>query len=548
MITTSRSTRSGRRWAKASPTAPQSCIDEAHALDADVVEEPLDEAVVLGDREAQSSRACPSARSRAGRARGRRCARGTRPSHRSSSARRAGTAARRCRGAARRRRAAPEDRQPVDLAVVVCSPRAPGEDIAARAGGVTVVRCAARTERAPQRAAPPAAWTPPTRARVLRIRDRLREVYGVPLMRPHGDPIAELVLTVLSQSTNDRNRDVAYLRLRERLPTWEARARRAARGGRGGDPPGRHLEGQVRAHPGDPARDLDGAGAPGRSRGTSCRWTGSRACRSSRRATTWSRCPGVGRKTAACVLLFAYGLRDVPVDTHVSRVGMRLGLLRAGAPFERAARPDARADPARPGARAARQPAAPRPAHLPRALARLRATARSRGCARAAALARRSVSPAAAPRRRSPRTAAPPRRARARGRPRGSRTPSATGSAARSRRRPRRRTYSRPPAASPATPSQPIAAGSSPKTAAVTEPERDVHRREQPLRRVDPQQLEDHAAERARPTARSGSCSPASPSARAAPPACRCRRSARRSSSGPAAASSAARCGRQVTR
>ena len=64
-------------------------------------------------------------------------------------------------------------------------------------------------------------WTPPTRARVRRIRDRLREVYGIPLMAPHGDPIAELVLTVLSQSTNDRNRDVAYLRLRERLPSWE---------------------------------------------------------------------------------------------------------------------------------------------------------------------------------------------------------------------------------------------------------------------------------------------------------------------------------------
>jgi endonuclease III len=37
--------------------------------------------------------------------------------------------------------------------------------------------------------------------------------------------------------------------------------------------------------------------------------------------------PGVGRKTAACVLLFALGLRDVPVDTHVSRVGGRLALL-----------------------------------------------------------------------------------------------------------------------------------------------------------------------------------------------------------------------------
>jgi endonuclease-3 len=45
--------------------------------------------------------------------------------------------------------------------------------------------------------------------------------------------------------------------------------------------------------------------------------------------------PGVGRKTAACVLLFSYGLRDVPVDTHVSRVGMRLQLLEPGAPFDR---------------------------------------------------------------------------------------------------------------------------------------------------------------------------------------------------------------------
>src|SRR5271167_3530870 len=64
-------------------------------------------------------------------------------------------------------------------------------------------------------------WKPPTRARVARVRDRLREVYSIPRMAPHGDPIAELVLTVLSQSTNDRNRDVAYLRLRERLPTWQ---------------------------------------------------------------------------------------------------------------------------------------------------------------------------------------------------------------------------------------------------------------------------------------------------------------------------------------
>ncbi|MGP0100737.1 MAG: DNA lyase, partial [Solirubrobacteraceae bacterium] len=60
-----------------------------------------------------------------------------------------------------------------------------------------------RPSTVPLRAArrPTAGWRPPTRARVARIGDRLRAVYGIPLMRPHGHPIAELVLTVLSQST-----------------------------------------------------------------------------------------------------------------------------------------------------------------------------------------------------------------------------------------------------------------------------------------------------------------------------------------------------------
>src|SRR5579863_4035458 len=73
-----------------------------------------------------------------------------------------------------------------------------------------------------------ARWTPPSRARVARIRERLREIYGVPAAEPHGRPLDELILTVLSQSTNDRNRDVAFLALRERFgdgsghTAWEA--------------------------------------------------------------------------------------------------------------------------------------------------------------------------------------------------------------------------------------------------------------------------------------------------------------------------------------
>jgi endonuclease-3 len=44
--------------------------------------------------------------------------------------------------------------------------------------------------------------------------------------------------------------------------------------------------------------------------------------------------PGVGRKTAACVLCFAFGMHDIPVDTHVSRVGTRLQLFTPKAGFE----------------------------------------------------------------------------------------------------------------------------------------------------------------------------------------------------------------------
>jgi len=169
---------------------------------------------------------------------------------------------------------------------------------------------------------------------VVRVRERLREVYGIPLMSPHGDPIAELILTVLSQSTNDRNRDVAYLRLRERFGGMDIDWKRVR------DAPAAEVEEAIRpggiskvksvriqailqaitADPRDPRHEL------------SLGWLARAPLAEARDYLT--ALPGVGRKTAACVLLFAYGLRDVPVDTHVSRVGMRLELLRPGAPFE----------------------------------------------------------------------------------------------------------------------------------------------------------------------------------------------------------------------
>jgi len=193
-------------------------------------------------------------------------------------------------------------------------------------------------------------WKAPTRARVLRVRDRLRDVYGIPLMRPHGHPIAELILTVLSQSTNDRNRDVAFLRLRTRFPSWEAvrdapvaEIEEAIRPGGISKVKSVRIQAILRAmteHPGPPSRDAEPRDGASRSSAEhpgngelSLDWLPDVELAEARDYLT--ELPGVGRKTAACVLLFAYGLRDVPVDTHVSRVGARLHLLEPDAPFER---------------------------------------------------------------------------------------------------------------------------------------------------------------------------------------------------------------------
>ena len=192
--------------------------------------------------------------------------------------------------------------------------------------GVTAETRSSRRRRA-------AAWTPPAHARVGRITARLREVYGVPLMAPHGHPIAELILTVLSQSTNDRNRDVAYLRLRMRMPTWEqvrdaplGEVEEAIRPGGISKVKSARIQAILRAI-GEDERPPEQE--PGE---LSLDWLPRVALEQARDYLVTL--PGVGRKTAACVLLFAWGLHDVPVDTHVSRVGGRLALLREGAPFE----------------------------------------------------------------------------------------------------------------------------------------------------------------------------------------------------------------------
>ena len=173
-------------------------------------------------------------------------------------------------------------------------------------------------------------WKRPSRRRVRAVRDRLRLVYGIPLAKPHGHPIAELILTVLSQSTNDRNRDVAYLALRERFPgdTWVLIR----------DAPVDEIEEAIR--PGGISKIksarikaiLQAITETAPDNDLSLDWLADQPVEEAQAYLT--SLPGVGRKTAACVLLFALGMRDVPVDTHVSRVGTRLELFRPRAPFD----------------------------------------------------------------------------------------------------------------------------------------------------------------------------------------------------------------------
>lgn len=156
------------------------------------------------------------------------------------------------------------------------------------------------------------------------ILDRLREAYGRPVPLAHRAPLDELVLTVLSQNTNDRNRDVAYTRLRDRFGGWAevrdapvAEVEEAIRPGGLAPTKAVRIQEILRAVGDDDLQWLAEAPLP-EARDYLCAL------------------PGVGRKTAACVLLFSYLRPDVPVDTHVYRVGARLGLWRANAPLDEA--------------------------------------------------------------------------------------------------------------------------------------------------------------------------------------------------------------------
>ena len=137
--------------------------------------------------------------------------------------------------------------------------------------------------------------------------------------RPSGDPVTELVLTLLSQNTSDTNSGRAFQQLLMRYPDWDAVL----------EAPLEELEDTIR--PGGLAKTkaprMQALLAQLRER-LGPDWDASRLAEMPiAEAKSWlTELPGVGPKTAACVLLFSLGRPALPVDTHVHRVAQRLGL------------------------------------------------------------------------------------------------------------------------------------------------------------------------------------------------------------------------------
>jgi endonuclease-3 len=156
------------------------------------------------------------------------------------------------------------------------------------------------------------------KSRALAVHNKLLEAFGEPLWRNPLPAIDELVSTILSQNTNDVNRDRGFNALREKFPTWE----------------------QVRdAKTDDVINAIRPAGLANQ-KGPRIQQV-LRAITEERgtlnlnflkdlpleEARAWlTKFNGVGPKTAAIVLCFSLGMPAFPVDTHIYRITGRIGL------------------------------------------------------------------------------------------------------------------------------------------------------------------------------------------------------------------------------
>jgi endonuclease-3 len=157
------------------------------------------------------------------------------------------------------------------------------------------------------------------RKQYARVAEILEDVYGYPTWRPYLPPVDELVSTILSQNTNDGNRDLAFDSLKRRYDSWEAvrdappeDVIEAIRSAGLANQKGPRIQAALRyiTHTqGEISLDF-------------------LADMAVEQAKTWlTQIRGIGPKTAAIILLFTFNKPAFPVDTHIHRVTQRLGLI-----------------------------------------------------------------------------------------------------------------------------------------------------------------------------------------------------------------------------
>jgi endonuclease III len=148
---------------------------------------------------------------------------------------------------------------------------------------------------------------------------RLEASFGAPERGTAKDPLSELIFTILSQNTTDKNRDRAYETLRGRFARWEDVSRadpsqieEAIRVGGLGPQKSKRIKailGEIHEKTGRLSLDYLTNLSPNEARQALLAFN------------------GVGAKTAAVVLLFSLDMPAFPVDTHILRVSRRLGLI-----------------------------------------------------------------------------------------------------------------------------------------------------------------------------------------------------------------------------
>ena len=156
------------------------------------------------------------------------------------------------------------------------------------------------------------------KTRAIAIHEKLVEVFGEPIWRTPLPAIDELVSTILSQNTNDVNRDRGFHALRAKFPTWEEvrdadpeEVIEAIRPAGLANQKGPRIQQVLRSITGERGSlNLDFlADLP------------------LEEARAWlTKFNGVGPKTAAIVLCFSLNMPAFPVDTHIYRVSGRTGL------------------------------------------------------------------------------------------------------------------------------------------------------------------------------------------------------------------------------